>query len=547
MNSPKEEPDATSAGPMDSASDIPADPATLLELYKLYVQMADKVSDRRVKANAFYVSLTVGMLVLTSRFGWLRAEHPGPDLRSAPDRPAGAAGLRGLAGQRVFVPAPQSRQVPGDPPAGAAAAVRRLRPGVGAPRQGEGRPPLSRAHAAREVPADGGGGSLPRAHRHGGLLAAGGRIGCESAPGLQQRHPRLQAEREYCKRFYGDLYHVLYNGPLVEAFLRHDTVANRARTRRRLLGRASVGLAFVALVCITARLLLEGMGRHASATLVYVSEACLLLSLVLPPLVVQPLRHRWLKARLMTERLRQWHFEWILRSGHAIESTVRPSESGGLTVQPAEVEMYETGRDRALARFLNRMSSLEVRLEAALAERLPDLGVTPHPFAADSHVLPRLFAAYDELRFEHQIDYAEGKLAQRAKGSLIRQHRLYSTASTVALVAAVTLCVAVVSLHILEDLELIASPVAASPWWPALAVCFAIGSVAIRALESGFGLASAVARYENYAAAVESLRQRFRASNDPVKKLAIMHEMEDRAAREMTLFLSEQSRSSFGV
>ncbi len=49
----------------------PMDQPTLLELYKLYVQMADKVSDRRLKANAFYVSLTVGILVLASRFGWL--------------------------------------------------------------------------------------------------------------------------------------------------------------------------------------------------------------------------------------------------------------------------------------------------------------------------------------------------------------------------------------------------------------------------------------------------------------------------------------------
>lgn len=56
-----------------SESAEPADRATLLELYKLHVEMADKVSDRRVKVNAFYISLTAGILVLASRFGWLEA------------------------------------------------------------------------------------------------------------------------------------------------------------------------------------------------------------------------------------------------------------------------------------------------------------------------------------------------------------------------------------------------------------------------------------------------------------------------------------------
>ena len=106
---------------------------------------------------------------------------------------------------------------------------------------------------------------------------------------------------------------------------------------------------------------------------------------------------------------------------------------------------------------------------------------------------------------------------------------------------------AIESPHTMEDLELIASHLVVSPWWTALSICLAVVSVAIRALDSGFGLAGSVARYENYAAAVGRLRERFHASDDQGKKLAIMHEMEDVAAREMTLFLSQQSRSSFGI
>jgi hypothetical protein len=40
--------------------------STLLEQYKLYVQMADKVSDRRAEANKFFISLLTGLLALLS-------------------------------------------------------------------------------------------------------------------------------------------------------------------------------------------------------------------------------------------------------------------------------------------------------------------------------------------------------------------------------------------------------------------------------------------------------------------------------------------------
>lgn len=40
------------------------DKPLLLEQYKLYVEMADRVSDRRLKTNQFYVTLISGLLVV---------------------------------------------------------------------------------------------------------------------------------------------------------------------------------------------------------------------------------------------------------------------------------------------------------------------------------------------------------------------------------------------------------------------------------------------------------------------------------------------------
>ena len=41
----------------------------LLEQYKLYVEMADRISARRVQINSFYISLLSGLLAIISVFG----------------------------------------------------------------------------------------------------------------------------------------------------------------------------------------------------------------------------------------------------------------------------------------------------------------------------------------------------------------------------------------------------------------------------------------------------------------------------------------------
>ena len=42
------------------------EPNEIIEQYKLYVEMADRVSDRRAKANQFYMALLSGLLVVVS-------------------------------------------------------------------------------------------------------------------------------------------------------------------------------------------------------------------------------------------------------------------------------------------------------------------------------------------------------------------------------------------------------------------------------------------------------------------------------------------------
>lgn len=76
MTDPKEQPTAglfnTGVGPHDY------DPANyhshLIEQYKLYVEMADRISSRRQAANAFFLSINTAILALT---GYSRVVLPG--------------------------------------------------------------------------------------------------------------------------------------------------------------------------------------------------------------------------------------------------------------------------------------------------------------------------------------------------------------------------------------------------------------------------------------------------------------------------------------
>lgn len=64
---PKRDGTAPVGRPTESAASTRSqDPTLLLEQYKLYVEMADRVSSRRIEANKFYTSILSGILALVS-------------------------------------------------------------------------------------------------------------------------------------------------------------------------------------------------------------------------------------------------------------------------------------------------------------------------------------------------------------------------------------------------------------------------------------------------------------------------------------------------
>lgn len=108
----------------------------------------------------------------------------------------------------------------------------------------------------------------------------------------------------------------------------------------------------------------------------------------------------------MTERLRQWHFQLLVRRGREIEESCR----GG----PNAVAAFVDERKRWLDHFLkDHEGKLDNRLETMATK--PSDGATwlhdpPTLYSSNSATLGEVFKAYEQLRMEHQYNYAVCKL-----------------------------------------------------------------------------------------------------------------------------------------
>ena len=107
----------------------------------------------------------------------------------------------------------------------------------------------------------------------------------------------------------------------------------------------------------------------------------------------------------MSERLRQWHFQLIVRRGREIEASCRGEKA---------VATFEEDRDQWMAHFLKGYQGhLDSQLESAVndpVEKIAWLHDHPSPYGGNSDILRDIFVAYELLRFEHQYGYAVRKV-----------------------------------------------------------------------------------------------------------------------------------------
>ncbi|MBV9749347.1 MAG: hypothetical protein JO157_11075 [Acetobacteraceae bacterium] len=198
---------------------------------------------------------------------------------------------------------------------------------------------------------------------------------------------------------------------LREAFAPHEQAANRAKrgSRRRGLLALAAALAALWIAALEPRLhdLLPGEGvlwALTGAVAVLGMAGVVLGSGVL----IGGRKERWLHHRAATERLRQLHFQVLVRRATQLAAA-----------DPAAVAAVLAERERALDLLAHDLQPGVARPVEAIIEDIggaacwlvPERPHVPPP-AIQPAVLEELFGAYAKLRFRHQADYATRKLAQ---------------------------------------------------------------------------------------------------------------------------------------
>jgi membrane protease YdiL (CAAX protease family) len=347
---------------------------------------------------------------------------------------------------------------------------------------------------------------------------------------LTEDDRKLAAER------FPELFHILDFPELREMFLRYDIPANSAKKHRRRAGFVAILLGVLALLGASVAPLFEAHQLLWPKIFGGFSALLGVVSVLIGSIgtLNGESKERWVRNRLMTERLRQFHFQALI---------CRLPEVLASMVDVVGRKSFLDARKSWFAEFrLAYEGHLPARLKAVMDDDAEDDFLLHHDFRTwqpppvpNAH-LGRVFAAYRLLRLEHQLQYANFKLRT--------DERLFSSSS-------------VRQLEVLRDMSLafifivfvahVAVALSLAPGWSGFAtniyihlgiIWVVIGILALRTLEEGLQPAREVERYARYRSSLMSLMARFDKATDPEEKIRIMQATERTSYQEMRGFLT---------
>lgn len=337
---------------------------------------------------------------------------------------------------------------------------------------------------------------------------------------------------------------VALNWPrLRETFAPHEQAANWAKRQSRRRGMQGLAAALTALwlAALEPRLHELHLGKAALWALAGLITGLGVLGVVLgSSVLIGERKERWLHHRAATERLRQLHFQILVRRATQLAAT-----------DPAVVAEAVAERERMLDLLSLDLKPGVTRPIEAIME---DLGgaecwlVTERPLVPWSTVQPtvldELFRAYAKLRFQHQANYAIRKMAQ---GFGLWPWEPAGQARRIEQVS-YSLTLLVIICHILA-IVVVTFALAGENWFsPAMqtvGILAAMSVLALRVLEDGLRPRAEVGRLRTYRGEVVELSRKFEAAAEPTAKLALMERMEEVSYRELRDFLTLHDEASF--
>jgi hypothetical protein len=338
----------------------------------------------------------------------------------------------------------------------------------------------------------------------------------------------------YAGSQFSQIIHVLDYPRLRQKFLEYERDANQARDRVRGLGFAGVFSITLALFALATKPVWPEVAWARWTGLLLELIGFLVGSVAVAGLWGGPWKRRWLESRLMTERLRQWHFQLLVRRGEQIEKSFNG---------PAAVAKFQRERDLWLDEFLKvHEGKLQAQLEY-LTDEPGSIGAWMHdppmPYSSRSPVLPLVSRAYERLRIDHQYAYAVWKLRKSndkpvwhfLQWPAMSQMAALSTSSSVCFICAIVFS----GVLVYGDVTSIPADLALYVRTGAIAI--AVLGAALHAIRQGLTPDEEIERYHDYRTRISQLRDRFKTTIDPKESLQIMEYMELAAVDEMKAFL----------
>ena len=373
-----------------------------------------------------------------------------------------------------------------------------------------------------------------------------------------------KADRELAQKTFPNVFFALDHPELREEFQRVDGKAVRAKNTSRRIGFAALIFATISLLTFPIEPLIKGIWQHADAyqtmfrylTILGAFIGFLALFFGNLGLGFGKFKRNWLQQRLITERLRQWHAQYLI--AHAVEIATVISTGEGL-------DAFQNKRSVAFQRFkrsfIDQIGSEYAKYTISSAASFSGQSVADpsaqnafwieETWAKDAaskadkalqDPLKEVYRAFEETRMRGQIQYTNYVLSADGKflSSPPKQIHILGNLSYV-----------LVILAFMANFAALISAVWIKPFegWPSvlssMAIAFAIIAVGVRATLEGLRPERETRRMQFYASALNHAQKSFDAARSHGKRIEAMSMLERASYDEMVEFISSNEKARF--
>jgi len=373
-----------------------------------------------------------------------------------------------------------------------------------------------------------------------------------------------EEDRALAEKSYPDIFFALDHPELRAEFERVDGLAVKAKNRSRHIGCAALAFATISLLSFPFESIIEGVlklfGDDEANIFQFVAvlgAGCGILALFFGNLGLGfgKVKRDWLMKRLITERLRQWHAQYLI--AHAVEiAAVASSES----TKAAWLEKRDLSFRRFKRSFIDQVASeytkytetsaaaysgqsiIDPKAEAAFwIDESWATAAASKPDPAHETALNQVFQALQETRMRGQIQYTNYVLSSEGKfwSSPAKQLHILGNLSYLLVVFAFISNFIALLIAFKGNFETWTSILGA------LAIVFAILAVGVRAMLEGLRPQRETRRMQFYAAAVGHADESFDSARSHGKRIAAFATLERASFDEMIEFISSNERARF--